>query len=126
MLTHGNLLHQTEHRLGPSRPYEDSEALPGECMLALLPVWHITERTFELWMISRGCFVVYSSIRTFKPDLAKHRPQWLVLVPRVLEKVAMGVQDKFSSGSVAVKALSKLFTTTGNIKNKHFMMATSK
>lgn len=123
MLTHGNLLHQTEHRLGPSQPYEDSEALPGECMLALLPVWHITERTFELWMISRGCFVVYSSIRTFKPDLAKHRPQWLVLVPRVLEKVAMGVQDKFSSGSVAVKALSKLFTTTGNIKNKHLKIA---
>jgi long-chain acyl-CoA synthetase len=37
MLTQGNLLHQTGHRLGPSRPYEESEPLPGEKMLALLP-----------------------------------------------------------------------------------------
>jgi len=37
MLTHGNLLHQTGHRLGPSRPYEESEPLPGEKMVSLLP-----------------------------------------------------------------------------------------
>lgn len=37
MLTHGNLLHQTGHRLAPTKPYEEGEPLPGECMLALLP-----------------------------------------------------------------------------------------
>lgn len=82
-------------------------------------VWHITERTFELWMASRGCSVVYSSIRTFKKDLAKHKPEWMVLVPRVLEKVAAGVQDKFQSGSVAVKTLSKFFTSVGKAHAKH-------
>jgi long-chain acyl-CoA synthetase len=82
-------------------------------------VWHITERTFELWMAARGCSIVYSSIRTFKKDLAVHRPQWLVLVPRVLEKIASGIQDKFSSGSVPVKVLSKLFTRVGMIQAKH-------
>lgn len=119
MLTHGNLLHQTGHRLAPTKPYEESDPLPGETMLSLLPVWHITERTFELWIFARGCNVVYSSIRTFKNDLAKHQPQWMVLVPRVLEKVATGVQDKFASGSAAVKALVKLFTLTGTIKHIH-------
>mmetsp|Transcript_24090 Transcript_24090/g.33867 ORF Transcript_24090/g.33867 Transcript_24090/m.33867 type:complete len:800 (+) Transcript_24090:146-2545(+) len=119
MLTHGNLLHQISHRLAPTKQYDESEPLPGETMLSLLPVWHITERTFELWMAARGCNVVYSSIRTFKNDLAKHKPQWLVLVPRVLEKVAKGVQDKFASGSAAVKALSSLFTKTSMMKNKH-------
>lgn len=88
-------------------------------MLSLLPVWHITERTFELFMLSRGCYVVFSGIRWFKNDLAKHRPQWLVLVPRVLEKVALGVQDKFAAGSVVVKGLVKLFTKTSTLKNKH-------
>jgi len=88
-------------------------------MLSLLPVWHITERTFELWMLSRGCSIVYSSIRTFKNDLAKHQPQWMVLVPRVLEKVAIGVQDKFASGSAVAKTLVKLFTVTGGLKAKH-------
>ncbi|KAL9188658.1 hypothetical protein ACHAXT_007036 [Thalassiosira profunda] len=119
MLTHGNLLHQTGHRLAPTRPYDESEPLPGELMLSLLPVWHITERTFELYMLVRGCHVVYSGIRWFKNDLAKHQPQWMVLVPRVLEKVAFGVQDKFASGSAAVKALVKLFTATSSLKNKH-------
>mmetsp|Transcript_12314 Transcript_12314/g.25018 ORF Transcript_12314/g.25018 Transcript_12314/m.25018 type:complete len:803 (+) Transcript_12314:56-2464(+) len=119
MLTHGNLLHQTGHRLAPTKPYDESEPLPGELMLALLPVWHITERTFELYMLVRGCHVVYSGIRWFKNDLAKHQPQWMVLVPRVLEKVALGVQDKFSSGSAVVKGLVKLFTATSTLKNKH-------
>lgn len=115
MLTHGNLLHQLSHRLSPSKPYEETEPIPGEIMLSLLPVWHITERTFELWMVSRGCNVVYSSIRSFKNDLAKHQPEWMVLVPRVLEKVAQGVQDKFASGSAAVQTLVKIFTATGTL-----------
>lgn len=119
MLTHGNLLHQVQHRLSPTKPYDESEPLPGELMISLLPVWHITERTFELYMLSRGCHVVYSGIRWFKNDLAKHQPQWMVLVPRVLEKVAMGVQDKFASGSAVVKGLVKLFTATSTLKNKH-------
>jgi long-chain acyl-CoA synthetase len=88
-------------------------------MVSILPVWHITERTFEMWMFCRGCSVVYSSIRTFKNDLAKHQPQWMVLVPRVLEKIASGVTDKFNSGSAAVKILSKFFTSVGNRYNNH-------
>ena len=123
MLTHGNLLHQTSHRLGPSRPYEETEPIPGETMVSLLPVWHITERSFELWMLTRGCKVVYSSIRYFKNDMAKHKPEWLVLVPRVLEKIAQGVQDKFANGSAAVKVLSKFFTKTGQLRAKNAALA---
>ena len=119
MLSHGNLLHQTSHRLGPSRAWSESEPVPGDCMLSLLPIWHITERSFELWMASRGCAIVYSSIRTFKQDLAQHKPQWLVLVPRVLEKIALGVQDKFNSGSAAVKVLSKFFTAVSRMFHRH-------
>jgi long-chain acyl-CoA synthetase len=92
-------------------------------MLSLLPVWHITERAFELWMASRGCTIVYSSIRTFKNDLAKHKPQWLVLVPRVLEKIANGVLEKFQSGSVVVKALSAFFTATSGTAAKYRKIA---
>lgn len=62
---------------------------------------------------------VYSGIRWFKNDLAKYQPQWLVLVPRVLEKVALGVQDKFASGSVVVQLLVKLFTATSSLSAKH-------
>jgi long-subunit acyl-CoA synthetase (AMP-forming) len=37
MLTQGNLLHQTGHRLAPSMPYEATEPLPGETMVSILP-----------------------------------------------------------------------------------------
>lgn len=86
-------------------------------MLSLLPVWHITERTFELWQFTRGCKVVYSSIRTFKGDLAKHKPEWMVLVPRVLEKVALGVQAKFAAGSKAQKAIVSLAVKSASRRN---------
>ncbi|OEU20291.1 putative long-chain-fatty-acid--CoA ligase [Fragilariopsis cylindrus CCMP1102] len=119
MLTHGNLLHQTSHRLGPTKAYDSIDPLPNETMVSLLPVWHITERSFELWMLSRGCKVVYSSIRYFKADMVKYQPEWLVLVPRVLEKIALGIQDKFNSGSKPVKLLSSLFTKTSNIRSTH-------
>jgi long-chain acyl-CoA synthetase len=119
----GNLLHQIGHRLSPHTNYDESEPLPGELMLALLPVWHITERTFELWLISRGCCITYSGIRTFKEDLAKYKPQWLVLVPRVLEKIAMGIQDKFSSGSKLVKVLVKLFSAVGGLRASYFKIS---
>lgn len=35
MLTHGNLLHQTGHRLAPTRPYDESEPIPGELMVSI-------------------------------------------------------------------------------------------
>lgn len=37
MLTQGNLLHQIGHRLSPTKAYEESEPLPGECMVSILP-----------------------------------------------------------------------------------------
>ena len=123
MLSHGNLIHQVSHRINPTLPYEEGEPLPGDTMVSLLPVWHITERTFELWMVTRGCSVVYSSIRTFKKDMAIHKPEWMVLVPRVLEKIALGVQDKFNSGSAAVKTLVKIFTVTSSTAAKNNKIA---
>lgn len=67
--------------------------------------------------------MVYSTVRTFKNDLAKHKPQWMVLVPRVLEKIALGVQAKFAAGSPMVKTLAKLFTFTGNVASHHSKVA---
>jgi len=122
MVTHANLLHQIKHVRNSDYDlptYGQPEPLPYEVFVSLLPVWHITERTFELVFLTRGCCVVYSSVRAFKPDLAKHKPQWLVLVPRVLEKVASGVQNKFASGSAVAQKLVKVFTAVANSKSKY-------
>ena len=54
-------------------PYEEMEPIPGETTVSILPVWHIAELTFELWLLPRGCSVAYSSIHFFKNEgKAKH------------------------------------------------------
>jgi long-chain acyl-CoA synthetase len=120
---HGNLLHQTGHQLAPSRPNQETEPIPGETAISILPVWHITECMFELGLLSHGCSVAYLSICSFKNDLAKHKPVRLVLVPHALEKIAIDMQNKFSSGSPAVKTLAKLFTETGQLQATHTKVA---
>ena len=66
------------------------------------------------------CFFVQRCLCTTSYTLSSSLvAQWMVLVPRVLEKVALGVQDKFASGSAVVKGLVKLFTATSSLKSKH-------
>ena len=51
-----------------------------------------------------------SSILSFKKDLTKHQPEWLVLVPLVLEKVVSGVQDKLQMVVLLPKVLSRIIS----------------
>jgi long-subunit acyl-CoA synthetase (AMP-forming) len=45
--------------------------------------------------------------------LALHKRHWAVLVPRLLEKNAVGVQETFSTSGGALKVLSSFFTSVG-------------
>ena len=110
VLTHGNLLHQVRLRFHPNKKFEDTEPLPGDKMICLLPIWHITERTAELCAITRGCSLVYTNIKYLKNDLAKHKPECMVLVPRVLEKIHDGIQEKLTNKPPGVKRMVRFFT----------------
>jgi len=123
MLTHGNLLHQIHLRFAPTKKYDVSEPLPGEVMVTILPIWHITERAAELCIFSRGVKLVYSNVRNLKNDLAYHQPHWMMLVPRVLEKVATGIQDKFTKKSRLSRMMIHFFTMVATAKNKHLKIA---
>eukprot|EP00804_Cyclotella_cryptica_P029904 CCRYP_017829-RA/>CCRYP_017829-RA protein AED:0.10 eAED:0.10 QI:400/1/1/1/0.88/0.8/10/978/624 len=123
MLTHGNLLHQIQLRFAPTKKYDVSEPLPGEVMVTILPIWHITERAAELCIFSRGVKLVYSNVRNLKSDLAYHQPHWMMLVPRVLEKVATGIQDKFNKKSRLARMMIHFFTLVATAKNRHLKIA---
>lgn len=88
MLTHGNLLHQINHISLDDSDRRNPGA--GDVVLSLLPCWHIFERSAELFALSRGAALVYSSVRAFKADLAAYRPHFLIVVPRLLENGAFG------------------------------------
>jgi long-subunit acyl-CoA synthetase (AMP-forming) len=87
-MVHGNLLHQTFHRWAPSRPYKETEPLPGESTVSLLPVWHSIERSFEnLDALSKeqGSIFHISLFGSFAMTWANiNRNDWCwLLVPRV-------------------------------------------
>lgn len=88
-LSHGNILHQINHISLDDSDRRNPTA--GDCLLGLLPCWHIFQRSAELFALTRGAAMVYSSVRTFKADLATYRPHFLIVVPRLLENGALVV-----------------------------------
>jgi len=55
--------------------------------VSILPSWHIFERTCEYLIISYGCSMVYSSIKTFASDLEEFKPTLVATVPRLWESM---------------------------------------
>ncbi|BFM40844.1 long-chain fatty acid--CoA ligase [Synechocystis sp. LKSZ1] len=93
MLSHGNLLHQVRELKAILQPQ------PGDRVLSILPSWHSYERSAEYFLLSQGCTQIYTSIRTFKNDLKKFKPQHMVGVPRLWESLYEGIQKQFREQS---------------------------
>ncbi|MCS6959338.1 MAG: AMP-binding protein [Pseudanabaenaceae cyanobacterium SKYGB_i_bin29] len=91
MLTHGNFLYEITAALDVVHPQ------PGYRVLSILPTWHSYERTFEYFILSQGCTQIYTSIRTFKEDIKKHKPHYMVAVPRLWESVYEGIQKNLKT-----------------------------
>jgi long-chain acyl-CoA synthetase len=89
MLSHGNLLHQVTG----FRPVIQPQV--GDRVLGILPTWHVYERAVEYYLFSQGCTQIYTSIRYFKTDIKTHQPQYMAVVPRLLEAVYEGVEKQF-------------------------------
>jgi long-chain acyl-CoA synthetase len=108
-LQHKSLMHQVVknsfNRVG------DREADPyvGDVLVSILPCWHIFERSAEYFFLARGVQMVYSNVRTFKNDLKKYRPHFLVAVPRLYETIYKGVESQFASQPLTKRALVKFF-----------------
>lgn len=103
MLTHGNLLHQVRHLNAVINPQ------PGDHVLSILPSWHSYERSAEYFLLSQGCTMTYTSIRHFKTDLKKIKPQHMVGVPRLWDSLYEGIQKTFREQSANQQKLINFF-----------------
>jgi long-chain acyl-CoA synthetase len=90
MLSHGNLLHQVTELVALLQP------LPGDRALSILPSWHVYERSGEYFLLSRGSELIYTNVRSFKKDLQKFKPQFMIGVPRLWESLYEGIQKQLS------------------------------
>ena len=90
-LSHANLLHQIRH-LGVAVAPQ-----PGAKVLSILPIWHAYERSAEYFLFSCGACQTYTSLKHFRSDLQKVRPQYMISVPRIWEALYAGFEDALAA-----------------------------
>ena len=84
---------------------------PKSRLLLFLPLAHILARFLQFYHVtSEGVIGHTSSVKDLLPDLASFKPTYLLVVPRVLEKIYNSADAKAGSG-----AKKKLFRWAANI-----------
>ena len=69
-------------------------------LLLFLPLAHVFARFLQVFQISgNGVIAHVSNIKNLLPDLASFRPSYLLVVPRVLEKIYNSADAKASKGA---------------------------
>ncbi|MBQ3640991.1 AMP-binding protein [bacterium] len=93
VLCHNNLIYQIEIA------HEGFLSQPGENTLQILPIWHAYERIGQLYYVSRGCHMHYTTLTGLKNDLQKYDINTLMSVPRIWEALRNGIYQKLKQTS---------------------------
>ncbi len=94
ILTHGNFL---SNILGVAEVIVFDHK---DTVLSFLPLSHVLERMVTFTYVYKGCTIAYAeSIETVGQNLLEVRPQIMVSVPRVFEKIYAKVMDTVLAGS---------------------------
>ena len=102
-ITHGNWAHQCwallENEIG-------KVSYPGQRMVTFLPLAHVLARAVSTaWTISGATQTHWSDTSTLTVELQRVRPNLVVGVPRVFEKVREGAYNKAADGSAVGKRI---------------------
>ena len=102
-ISHGNWAYQCwallENEIG-------SVSFPGQRMVTFLPLAHVLARAVSLaWTISGATQSHWSDTSTLMVELQRVRPNLVVGVPRVFEKVREGAYNKAADGSAIGKRM---------------------
>lgn len=94
MLSHGNFI---SNIIAASSILEFSEK---DYVLSFLPLSHVLERMVTFTYLHKGCSIAYAeSVETVADNLLEIRPQIMVSVPRVFEKIYAKVMDNVLASS---------------------------
>lgn len=101
MLTHKNVVSNVINTLKTVCPK------PGDVFLSFLPVSHTFERMAGYYLaLGMGCTIVYTrSIQQLAEDFRIVRPNVIISVPRIYERIYAKVQAKLSRESAFVRML---------------------
>jgi len=109
MLTHGNFLSNVKTLASVVR-FSDPDYV-----LSFLPLSHVLERMAVWAFLSKGCSIAYAeSVETVAENLLEIRPQIMISVPRLFEKLYAKIMDNVMSGSALKKKIFFWAVRTGN------------
>ncbi len=88
---------------------------PGDTMLSYLPLCHVAEKIFSLFIpLTSGCTVHFGeSIETVREDLCEVSPTVFLGVPRIWEKMHASVSLKMKDSSWLKRTLFERFMAQG-------------
>ncbi|WP_331775421.1 AMP-dependent synthetase/ligase [Sulfurospirillum sp. 1612] len=110
ILTHKNIMYNVRelpYLIGLTRE---------DLWVSILPSWHIFERAAEYLAVSKGCCVVYSSIKTFADDLIEFKPTLVATVPRLWESMYTKINTKLKKEN---PKKAKIFNKLVNISSAY-------
>jgi len=102
LLTHRNIMYNVN-----TLP-EIIDLSGDDSWVSILPSWHIFERAVEYIALSKGCCIVYSSVKTFAADLEKYQPTMVATVPRLWESMYSKINQKLEKESPRKARIFKL------------------
>ncbi len=106
MLTHNNIASNVQYSI-PRIPF-NIEGERGGKLLSYLPLSHIFERMLNYMYFHIGYPVYYiEELEKIKDDLIAVQPIFFGSVPRLLEKIYTGVQDKVAKSPGAKKKIGQ-------------------
>jgi long-chain acyl-CoA synthetase len=110
MLSHGNVVSNALAGLKVLQPQ------PGDRLLSILPLSHIFERTGGHYiMLYCGVSIYYAeSLQTVARDLQEVRPQVLLAVPRIYEKVYGKVREQVNARGFLKRLVFSWVTRIGS------------
>lgn len=111
MLTHANIVSNIIATLDHIAPAPH----PGYVFLSFLPLSHTFERTAGYYLaLGMGCTIAYNrSIMLLSEDFRTIRPDVLISVPRIYERIYARILDRLSKQSGLVRFLFNACVTVG-------------
>lgn len=114
-LTHKNLISQIE-ATEKFFPLKDNDIA-----LSYLPLAHIFERMVMMYYISQGIKIYFiDDVKKISQYLHQIRPTLMTTVPRVLEKVYLGINNKIEESDFVKKIIGKLAIKKALTKNINY------
>ena len=111
MLSHKNMIYNIDTIPHAIRLVSD------DVWVSILPSWHVFERAAEYVAISKGCTIIYSSIKTFSADLEKYKPTMVATVPRLWESMYTKINAKLSQDPKKAAIFYKLVDISKTYKH---------